>query len=158
MRALGAGPLWVTRLAILPSALPGMITGLRVGAGFAFRGRSSLKWLREDRHGYLIFEGARSQKTARTIVGMIVMGLPWLAIDQFHLRPIESATIQRWGLTVDGAAQVRGYMTMEAVQWPRTEVIIPGMIVIGVPGMLMDRAVFTIIERRTVERWGLLQR
>ena len=32
---------------------------------------------------------------------MIVMGLLWLAIDQFYLRPIERATIQRWGLTVD---------------------------------------------------------
>jgi hypothetical protein len=30
---------------------------------------------------------------------MIVMGLLWLAIDQFYLRPIERATIQRWGLT-----------------------------------------------------------
>jgi NitT/TauT family transport system permease protein/taurine transport system permease protein len=51
-----------------------------------------------------------------------------------------------------------GYMTMEAVQWQRTEVIILGMIVIGVLWMLMDRAVFTVIERRTVERWGLMQR
>jgi NitT/TauT family transport system permease protein/taurine transport system permease protein len=51
-----------------------------------------------------------------------------------------------------------GYMTMEAVQWQRTEVIILGMIVIGVLWMLMDRTVFTVIERRTVERWGLMQR
>jgi ABC-type nitrate/sulfonate/bicarbonate transport system permease component len=47
---------------------------------------------------------------------------------------------------------------MEAVQWQRTEVIILGMIVIGVLWMLMDRLVFTVIERRTVARWGLLQR
>ena len=33
--------------------------------------------------------------------GMIVMGLLWLAIDQLYLRPIERATIQRWGLTTD---------------------------------------------------------
>ncbi len=51
-----------------------------------------------------------------------------------------------------------GYLTMEAVQWQRTEVIILGMIVIGVLWMLMDRLVFTVIERRTVARWGLLQR
>ena len=49
----------------------------------------------------VIFDGAQSHDTARTIVGMIVMGLLWLAIDQFYLRPIERATIQRWGLTVD---------------------------------------------------------
>jgi NitT/TauT family transport system permease protein/taurine transport system permease protein len=51
-----------------------------------------------------------------------------------------------------------GYMTMEAVQWQRTEKIILGMIVIGILWVLMDRLVFTTIERRTVARWGLLQR
>jgi ABC-type nitrate/sulfonate/bicarbonate transport system permease component len=51
-----------------------------------------------------------------------------------------------------------GYITMEAVQWQRTEVIILGMIIIGVLWVLMDRLLFTPIERRTVGRWGLLQR
>jgi len=51
-----------------------------------------------------------------------------------------------------------GYMTMEAVQWQRTEKIILGMIVIGILWVVMDRAIFTPIERRTVARWGLLQR
>jgi NitT/TauT family transport system permease protein/taurine transport system permease protein len=51
-----------------------------------------------------------------------------------------------------------GYMTMEAVQWQRTDVIILGMIVIGLLWVLMDRTLFTAIERRTVARWGLLQR
>jgi NitT/TauT family transport system permease protein/taurine transport system permease protein len=51
-----------------------------------------------------------------------------------------------------------GYMTMEAVQWQRTETIILGMIVIGVLWVIMDRVLFTEIERRTVARWGLLQR
>lgn len=51
-----------------------------------------------------------------------------------------------------------GYMTMEAVQWQRTDVIILGMIVIGLIWVVMDRVVFTAIERRTVVRWGLLQR
>lgn len=51
-----------------------------------------------------------------------------------------------------------GYMTMEAVQWQRTDVIILGMIVIGLIWVGMDRTLFTVIERRTVGRWGLLQR
>jgi NitT/TauT family transport system permease protein/taurine transport system permease protein len=51
-----------------------------------------------------------------------------------------------------------GYMTMEAVQWQRTDTILLGMIVIGLIWMAMDRLVFTPIERRTVGRWGLLQR
>ena len=51
-----------------------------------------------------------------------------------------------------------GFMTMEAVQWQRTDTIILGMIVIGLLWVAMDRYVFTAIERRTVARWGLLQR
>jgi ABC-type nitrate/sulfonate/bicarbonate transport system permease component len=101
---LGANRFQVLRLVILPSALPGIITGLRLGAGFAFRGLVFAEMVAAKTGiGYLIFEGAQSQQTARTIVGMIVMGLSWLAIDQFYLRPIERATIQRWGLTVDAA-------------------------------------------------------
>ena len=102
VRSLGASPFQAMRLVILPSALPGMITGLRVGAGFAFRGLVFAEMVAAKTGiGYLIFEGAQSQQTARTLVGMIVMGLLWLAIDQLYLRPIERATIQRWGLTVD---------------------------------------------------------
>ena len=102
VRSLGATRLTVLRLVILPSALPGIITGLRVGAGFAFRGLVFAEIIAAKTGiGYLIFEGTQSQQTARTIVGMIVMGLLWLAIDQFYLRPVERATIQRWGLTVD---------------------------------------------------------
>ena len=102
LRSLGANRLQVLRYAILPAALPGIITGLRVGAGFAFRGLVFAEMVAaKSGIGYLIFEGAQSQQTARTIVGMIVLGLTWLAIDLFDLRPFERATIQRWGLTVD---------------------------------------------------------
>jgi len=102
LRSLGASRLDVLRYAILPSALPGIITGLRVGAGFAFRGLVFAEIIAAKTGiGYLIFEGTQTQQTARTIVGMIVMGLTWLAIDLCYLRPLERATVQRWGLTVE---------------------------------------------------------
>ena len=102
LRSLGANRVQVLRYAILPAALPGIITGLRVGAGFAFRGLVFAEIVAAKTGiGYLIFEGTQTQQTARTIVGMIVMGLTWLAIDLCYLRPLERATIQRWGLTVE---------------------------------------------------------
>ena len=83
---------------ILPSALPSIITGLRVGAGFAFRGLIFAEIIAAKTGiGYLIFEGTQTQQTARTIVGMIVMGLLWLAIDQSTCKPLERATVERWG-------------------------------------------------------------
>jgi NitT/TauT family transport system permease protein/taurine transport system permease protein len=102
VRSLGGSRAAVLRLVILPAALPGIITGLRLGAGFAFRGLVFAEMVAaKSGIGYLIFEGTESHQTARTIVGMIVMGLLWLVIDQFYLRPVERATVQRWGLTVD---------------------------------------------------------
>ena len=51
-----------------------------------------------------------------------------------------------------------GYMTIDAVQWQRVDVIVLGMIVIGLLWMAMDRLLFVPLERRTVLRWGLMQR
>jgi NitT/TauT family transport system permease protein/taurine transport system permease protein len=51
-----------------------------------------------------------------------------------------------------------GYMSIEAVQWYQTATVIMGMIVIGLLWLLMDRLLFVPLERRTVARWGLLQR
>ncbi|MBS0322117.1 MAG: ABC transporter permease [Proteobacteria bacterium] len=51
-----------------------------------------------------------------------------------------------------------GYMTMDAVQWQRVDVIVLGMIVIGLLWMAMDRMLFVPLERRTIMRWGFLQR
>ena len=51
-----------------------------------------------------------------------------------------------------------GYMTIEAVQWYKTDTIIMGMIVIGVLWLLLDRFLFVPLERATVVRWGLVQR
>jgi ABC-type nitrate/sulfonate/bicarbonate transport system permease component len=51
-----------------------------------------------------------------------------------------------------------GYMTIEAVQWYRTETVLVGMIVIGLIWLVMDRLIFVPLERATVQRWGIVQR
>jgi NitT/TauT family transport system permease protein/taurine transport system permease protein len=51
-----------------------------------------------------------------------------------------------------------GYVTIEAVQWYKTDVVLLGMIVIGLLWLLMDRLLFVPLERATVARWGMLQR
>lgn len=100
-RSLGAGRKGVLTQVILPAAMPHILTGFRVGAGFAFRGLIFAEMLAAKTGiGYLIYEGVSSQNTARTIVGMICMGLIWLIIDAMYLKPLESATVQRWGLLV----------------------------------------------------------
>jgi NitT/TauT family transport system permease protein/taurine transport system permease protein len=101
VRALGGRPWQVVAEVILPAALPSIITGFRVGAGFAFRGLIFAEMLAAKTGvGYLIYEGVSAQNTARTIVGMICVGLMWLFIDHVYLKPFERATIERWGVVV----------------------------------------------------------
>ena len=51
-----------------------------------------------------------------------------------------------------------GYMLFVARDFYRTEVIVLGMIVIGVLWLLLDRLVLAPLERATIERWGMVQR
>ncbi len=100
--SLGGSRLQVLWQVILPGALPGIITGIRIGAGFAFRGLIFAEMVAAKTGiGYLILTSASNHATDRTIVGMIVIGTLWLMIDQLYLRPFESATIERWGLVHD---------------------------------------------------------
>ena len=83
----------------MPCTLPSVITGFRVGAGFAFRGLIFAEMIAaKSGLGYRLFESASNQQTARTIVGMIAMGLLWLFIDNVFVKPFEKATIERWGV------------------------------------------------------------
>lgn len=106
VRSLGATRRQLVTEVILPAALPNIITGFRVGAGFAFRGLVFAEIIAATSGiGYLIFQGAQNQQTARTVVGMIVMGLMWLFIDVVYLKPIERATIERWGQVTSAEAR-----------------------------------------------------
>ena len=50
-----------------------------------------------------------------------------------------------------------GYMLFVARDFYRTEVILMGMIVIGLLWLLLDRLLLAPIERATVERWGMVR-
>ena len=50
-----------------------------------------------------------------------------------------------------------GYMTLEAVQWYQSEIVVLGMILIGLFWLLLDRLIFVPIEKITVRRWGLVK-
>jgi NitT/TauT family transport system permease protein/taurine transport system permease protein len=106
VRSLGGGRWTVLREVTLPAVLPSIINGLRVGAGFGFRALIFAEMISQSEGiGYLIFTSAATQQTARTVAGMIVMGVLWLFLDRIYLRPLERASVQRWGLTNDPGAQ-----------------------------------------------------
>jgi len=99
-QCLGAGRVQMAFHVFIPGALPGIVTGVRTGAGFGFRSLIGAEMIAaQSGLGYMIFESGANQLTQRTIAGMIAIGVIWLLIDRLYLRPLEQATVERWGMT-----------------------------------------------------------
>lgn len=102
IRSLGGSSWSVLREVTLPAILPSVFNGVRVGAGFGFRALIFAEMIaQQEGVGYLIFTSAATQQTARTVAGMVVMGVLWLFLDRVYLRPLERASVERWGLSSD---------------------------------------------------------
>ena len=55
-----------------------------------------------------------------------------------------------------GAASGLGTMIFNAAEYHRSDIIVSGCLIIGIIAMIMDRWLLLPIERRTVQRWGLV--
>lgn len=97
--SLGANRWQLLTQVILPGALPNIVTGIRTGLGFAWRGLIAAEMIATNVGlGYMLFLARDFYKTEVIVFGMIVIGMIWLVIDRLVLAPIERATIERWGL------------------------------------------------------------
>jgi ABC-type nitrate/sulfonate/bicarbonate transport system permease component len=97
--SLGAGRWAMLTEVLLPGALPNIVTGVRTGLGFAWRGLIAAEMIATNVGlGYMLFVARDFYRTEVIVLGMIVIGLLWLLIDRLLLVPLERATIERWGL------------------------------------------------------------
>jgi NitT/TauT family transport system permease protein/taurine transport system permease protein len=97
--SLGANGWTLLTQVILPGALPNIVTGIRIGLGFAWRGLIAAEMIATNVGlGYMLFLARDFYKTEVIVLGMIIIGLIWLAIDRLILAPVERATIERWGM------------------------------------------------------------
>ena len=97
--SLGAGRWALLTEVLLPGALPNIVTGVRTGLGFAWRGLIAAEMIATNVGlGYMLFVARDFYRTDVIVLGMIVIGLLWLLIDRLLLVPLERATIERWGL------------------------------------------------------------
>jgi NitT/TauT family transport system permease protein/taurine transport system permease protein len=99
-RCLGARPWQVLVEVVLPGALPNIVTGIRTGMGFAWRGLIAAEIIATNAGlGYMIFLARDFYRTEVIVLGMILIGALWVVIDRSVLAPLERRTIERWGLT-----------------------------------------------------------
>lgn len=97
--SLGAGRMAMLTEVLLPGALPNIVTGIRTGLGFAWRGLIAAEMIATNVGlGYMLFVARDFYQTEVIVLGMIVIGTLWLLIDRLILAPLERATIERWGL------------------------------------------------------------
>lgn len=97
--SLGAGRWAMLTEVLLPGALPNIVTGVRTGLGFAWRGLIAAEMIATNVGlGYMLFVARDFYRTEVIVLGMIVIGLLWLLIDRLLLVPLERATIERWGM------------------------------------------------------------
>ena len=97
--SLGANGWTLLTQVILPGAFPNIVTGIRTGLGFAWRGLIAAEMIATNVGlGYMLFLARDFYKTEVIVLGMIIIGLIWLAIDRLILAPVERATIERWGM------------------------------------------------------------
>lgn len=84
---------------VLPGALPNIITGLRNGLGYGWRALIAAEMIvGTSGVGFMMFDARRAGSVVEILLGMIILGLLWYAVDALILAPIERATGQRWGM------------------------------------------------------------
>jgi taurine transport system permease protein len=98
-QSLGASRARVVWEVMLPGALPNIMTGLRNGLGYGWRALIAAEIIvGTSGIGFLMFDARRAGSVVEILLGMIVLGLLWYAVDAWILAPIERATGQRWGM------------------------------------------------------------
>lgn len=98
-QSLGASKAAVLWEVVLPGALPNIVTGLRNGLGYGWRALIAAEMIvGTSGIGFLMFDARRAGSVVEIMLGMVVLGVLWYAVDSWVLAPIEKATGQRWGL------------------------------------------------------------
>lgn len=99
LRTLGASRGRIIVDVMIPGALPNIATGMRLGLAYGWRALIAAEMLvGANGLGFMIFSAQAFHLTARIMLGMGIIGVLWLILDYFLLRPLEEATIARWGL------------------------------------------------------------
>ncbi len=100
VRVMGGTSRWVLIKEVLfPGALVGVLGGLRTGLAFGWRALIAVELIAASSGlGYLSIQASRVYDSATVVSVILVTGLAWLVMDRLLLRPVESRTVERWGI------------------------------------------------------------
>ncbi len=103
MLTLGASKLHIVFRVMLPGSLPNIMTGLRVGAGFAWRSLIAAEMTAGSSGlGFMAFKANYDFQQPLLLACILLVGVVAVILDTLILAPIEKYTINRWGLLTEG--------------------------------------------------------
>ena len=92
-RMMGAGRRQILRRVMLPSVIPYLVTGFRLGLGFAWRVVIAAEMVGVPKGiGYLLNVGRSTGRTDITIVTMVTLGVLMLVVEELIFAPLENRT------------------------------------------------------------------
>jgi len=100
-RIMGASGPRLFATVLLPGALVSILTGLRLGIGYAWRalvGGEMLAAMINWGIGKMIYQARFWNDVAVMFVGLMVIGVTGLALDRGLFQWLERATVEKWGM------------------------------------------------------------
>ncbi len=99
VRTLGGSRRHVTLQVLIPGAMPNIVTGVRLSIAFAWRALIAAEMIATSSGlGFLIYNASNFHQSDTILVGILTIGILWVATDRFALQPLERWTVERWGL------------------------------------------------------------
>ncbi|HEY8864605.1 MAG TPA: ABC transporter permease [Candidatus Dormibacteraeota bacterium] len=98
VRTLGGGYRELVVHVFLPGALPHIMSGIRSGLGFGWRALIAAELIAATSGlGFLIYDAGNYLRSDKILVGILVIGLIWMLLENVLLKPLERRTVERWG-------------------------------------------------------------
>jgi NitT/TauT family transport system permease protein len=101
---MGVGGLRLFGSVLLPASLVSIITGLRLGIGYAWRalvGGEMLSALVEWGIGKMIYQARFWNDVTAMFVGLMVIGVSGFLLDRVFLQWLEKKTVVTWGMLAE---------------------------------------------------------
>jgi NitT/TauT family transport system permease protein len=102
-QSMGATPLQIFWRVILPGILPYLITGVRLGTGYAWRALIAAEMLAASSYGlgFMIFDASEYMSMDVIYGGVVLIALLGYLVENVLIGRLEAATIDKWGVRVE---------------------------------------------------------
>lgn len=102
-QSMGATRWQMFRMVILPGILPYLITGMKLGSGYAWRALIAAEMLAASSYGlgFMIFDASEYMSMEVIYGGIFLIAVLGYLIENVVIGRLEAATVNKWGVQVE---------------------------------------------------------